>query len=278
MILSNLRSIFFFVATLVITAYTHVAQPLVTRESACFVETAYSLDPLEQFEVLVVGPLQLTNIAAVLVLILAVYAFLLANFNPNLANNYDYVMNALYQLTRSIVKENIYMKKQQYFANLFYLFLIILLCNMVGLIPYSFTVTSSFVVTFFLALGAFIAINLISVTLHRWELAGSFLPTGSPLAISPFLVFIEAVSYFARVFSLSIRLFANMMSGHALLKILSGFSWSMLQSRSLLVAVAVFPWLIVTTITFLELLISFLQAYVFSILVSIYLNDAINVH
>lgn len=123
-----------------------------------------------------------------------------------------------------MARENIYIRKQQYFAVLFYLFAVLLLANLVGLIPYSFTVTSSFVVTFFVALTHFLGINLVGVVKSRWLIANMFLPSGSPLPITPFLTFIEAVSYIARVFSLSIRLFANMMSGHALLKILIGFS------------------------------------------------------
>jgi ATP synthase subunit 6 len=98
------------------------------------------------------------------------------------------------------------------------------MANMVGLIPYSFTATSSFVITFFLALSYFIGINIISVFKNKWTTPNLFLPSGVPLAIAPFLILIEMVSYFAKVFSLSIRLFANMMSGHALLKILIGFS------------------------------------------------------
>jgi F-type H+-transporting ATPase subunit a len=104
------------------------------------------------------------------------------------------------------------------------------------------------------------------------------LPSGAPFAIAPFLIFIEAVSYIARVLSLSIRLFANMMSGHALLKILIGFSWTLLTSGSLLIALSLFPWLIVTVVMFLELLIAFLQAYVFAILVTIYINDILTFH
>jgi ATP synthase subunit 6 len=94
----------------------------------------------------------------------------------------------------------------------------------------------------------------------------------------PFLIFIEAVSYIARVLSLSIRLFANMMSGHALLKILIGFSWALITSGSLLVLIAAFPWAIVTAVMFLELLIAFLQAYVFTILVTLYIGDVLTFH
>jgi ATP synthase subunit 6 len=104
------------------------------------------------------------------------------------------------------------------------------------------------------------------------------LPSGVPLGIAPFLIIIEIVSYFAKVFSLSIRLFANMMSGHALLKILIGFSWTLLGTISYYTIIALFPWILVTVIMFLEALIAFLQAYVFTILVTIYINDVLTDH
>lgn len=133
-------------------------------------------------------------------------------------------MRTLYILVRGIVKENLYLRNQQYFIILLYLFFTLLLANLVGMIPFSFTITSSFVVTFFIAATHFVAINHIAAIRHQWRTNDLFLPTGSPLLITPFLILIEAVSYIARVFSLSIRLFANMMSGHALLKILIGFA------------------------------------------------------
>jgi ATP synthase subunit 6 len=112
---------------------------------------------------------------------------------------------------------------------------------MVGLIPYSFTVTSSFVITFFLALSHFTGINIIGFFKTQWETANLLLPSGVPLAIAPFLILIELVSYVAKVFSLSIRLFANMMSGHALLKILIGFSWGLLATGSVYMILAILP-------------------------------------
>ena len=202
----------------------------------------------------------------------------LGSFNFNLTNNYDFGIKCIYQLLQSMVKENLYIKKQQYFSVLFYLFLTLLLANLIGLLPYSFTVTSSFIVTLFLSLMHFVGVNVIGITRHNWELNNLFLPSGAPLAIMPFLIFIEAVSYIARVLSLSIRLFANMMSGHALLKILIGFSWALLTSGSLLILLAAFPWAIVTAVMFLELLIAFLQSYVFTILITLYIGDVLTFH
>merc|ERR1712159_223117 len=101
---------------------------------------------------------------------------------------------------------------------------------------------------------------------------------GAPLALAPLLVMIELVSYSFRVISLSVRLFANMMSGHCLLKILAGFGWKMLSLGGIFVILHLFPVLVVFLLTGLELAIAFLQAYVFTILTCIYLNDAINLH
>jgi ATP synthase subunit 6 len=237
-------------------------------------------DPLEQFEVLALPLLNggLTNLSALLALNVLIMSIWFANYSVQIRNNYDFALRTLYMLVRSMVRENLSIAKQQYFTVLFYLFFTLLLANLVGMVPYSFTITSSFIVTFFLAMAHFIAINHLAVVKHGWNVMDLFLPAGAPLAIAPFLIFIEAVSYVARVFSLSIRLFANMLSGHALLKILIGFSWALLASGSAMVLLAAFPWVIVTAIMFLELLIAFLQAYVFTILITLYINDVLNMH
>jgi len=140
-----------------------------------------------------------------------------------------------------MVSENLYIGKQQYFTALFYLFFTVFLANMLGMLPFSFTITSSFVVTFFLALTYFLGLNLIAIIRYGWEVLNLFLPAGAPLVIAPFLIFIEAVSYVARVLSLSIRLFANMLSGHALLKILIGFSIALIAAYPVMPILAALP-------------------------------------
>jgi ATP synthase subunit 6 len=239
-------------------------------------------DPLEQFEIVSLVRFfkvtLLNSIAVTWAALLSLFTLALALYSLKSTNNYAYVVRSLYQLVCSIVRENLYIRKQQYFTVLFYLFGMLLLANLVGLLPFSFTATSSFVVTLFLALTHFLGVNLIGVTRHQWELNNLFLPSGAPLVIAPFLILIEAVSYGARALSLSIRLFANMMSGHALLKILIGFSWIMISSGSMMIVLALVPWVIVTAVMFLELLIAFLQSYVFTILVSLYINDVLTFH
>lgn len=241
--------------------------------------------PLDQFEIftlwfywsgigLPVGLTIITNLTIILwfnvFLIRVLFSVL---YDKGKLNTWQLVLIEIYNLVKSIVVSNTSLKRQQYFTILFFLFIFILVSNIVGLIPYSFTTTSSFVITFFLALSHFTGINIIGFFKTKWETFNLLLPSGVPLAIAPFLVLIELVSYIAKVFSLSIRLFANMMSGHALLKILIGFSWGLLTTSSVYILLAILPWILVTVIIFLEALIAFLQAYVFTILVAIYIND-----
>lgn len=128
----------------------------------------YFIDPLEQFEVLSFLPYgTLNNLGAVLILNVILMTILFASYNINVTNNYDFALRAIYQLVRSIVKENLYIRKQQYFTVLFYLFITLLLANLIGLIPFSFTVTSSFVFTFFVSLIHFSGVNLIGASRHQ---------------------------------------------------------------------------------------------------------------
>ena len=240
------------------------------------------VDPLEQFEtVSVIAGLSttlFTNLGVILILNTGIMYLFYTNLLYSESNTYAYSAININELIKTMLRENIYIKKQQYFTIIFYLFNTLLIANLVGLLPFSFTITSSFVVTLFLSLTHFLGVNIVGGNRHKWQLNNLFLPSGAPLAIAPFLIFIEAVSYVARIFSLSIRLFANMMSGHALLKILIGFAWTLLSSGTIFTLLFIFPWLIVTAVTFLELLIAFLQAYVFTILVTLYINDVLTFH
>lgn len=246
--------------------------------------------PLDQFEIFAlffywsginmpVGISVITNLTVILFLNVFFIRLMFSTiFDKGNFNVWEFLMREIYDLVKSIVKSNTSLKRNQYFSVLFYLFIFILISNLVGLIPYSFTSTSSFVITFFLALSYFIGINVIGIFEHQWQISNLGLPGGVPLLIAPFLILIELVSYIAKVFSLSIRLFANMMSGHALLKILIGFSWGLLTAGPLYMVVAILPWIIVTVIMFLEALIAFLQSYVFTILATIYINDVLVEH
>jgi ATP synthase subunit 6 len=129
-----------------------------------------------------------------------------------------------YQIILGLVKENVGDKGLKFFPLIFTTFMLMLGCNVLGMIPYSFTVTSHLIVTFTTALAIFAGMNIIGILKHRKHFLSLFFPPGSPVALAPLLVIIELVSYVFRVISLSVRLFANLMSGHTLLKILAGFS------------------------------------------------------
>ena len=165
-----------------------------------------------------------------------------------------------------------------YFPMLFTIFCFIFFCNLLGMVPFSFTVTSHIAVTLGLAILAFFGINVIGIKTHGFHMLSLFLPPGAPIALAPLLVMIELVSYSFRVISLALRLFANMMSGHCLLKILAGFAWTMLSAGGLLTVAHILPLIVIFAIVGLELSIAFLQAYVFTVLLCIYLNDAISLH
>jgi F-type H+-transporting ATPase subunit a len=240
-------------------------------------------DPLEQFEVFNYKYLFLTNLHLYALGVCGLICFLLFFFGdyPECASNKPNIVlfrDKTFYFIADLIKENLNVKAILFFPVIYLTFLFILLANLIGMIPYSFTVTSSAAVTFFFSITFFVGITLVGYTAHKDTLFQILLPSGVPLIIAPFLILVEAVSYFARVFSLGIRLFANMMSGHGLLKILGSFVWAMLLHSFHPLMFYIFPLAIVLVVTLLELAIAFLQAYVFIVLVSVYLNDVICIH
>ena len=155
---------------------------------------------------------------------------------------------------------------------IFTLFMFVLFCNMVGMIPYSFTVTSHIIVTFMLATLVFVGVTIIGFITHGIKYLELFVPKGVPIVLLPLIVIIEIISYLSRPVSLSVRLFANMMAGHTMLKVFGGFVVSLGLLGGWL------PLSFSVALTGLEILVAFLQAYVFAILTCIYLNDALNLH
>ena len=241
---------------------------------------AYS--PLEQFEIFKIGYFSILNNSTIFMLfsfVVLIYFFMyMQNTCLIIPNPWQQVLELPFQFIKNIVTENINIKYQVYFPYIFLYFLSILCYNLFGMIPYSFTVTSHLILTFYLALSAFIGINILAVKKNNIAIFNLFLPKGVPTVIMPFLVLIELVSYIARVFSLAIRLFANMMSGHTLLKILAGFSWTILSASNFLLIFSIIPTIIILIVTFLEVAIACLQAYVFVILLCIYINDVLHLH
>jgi F-type H+-transporting ATPase subunit a len=186
---------------------------------------------------------------------------------------YDFVLNLVNEQISSASS-----MKQRFFPLIFVIFTFLLFCNLIGMIPYSFTITSHFIITLGLSLSPFIGITIVGFQTHGLHFFSLLLPQGLPLPLAPFLVLFELISYCFRALSLGKRLFANMMAGHSLVKILSGFAWTMLSMGGIMYLAHLAPFLIIFALTRLELGVAILQAYVFTILIYIYLNDAINLH
>jgi F-type H+-transporting ATPase subunit a len=177
-----------------------------------------------------------------------------------------------YEFVAGMVRDNVGDAGKKYFPFVLTLFVFILLCNLLGLVPYSFTPTSHIIVTFSMAIVVFAGVTVIGFIMHGVHFLEFFVPKGVPFVLLLLLVPIEIISYFIRPFSLSIRLFANMLAGHTMLKVFGGF----VVMLGVLAGWA--PLAFIVVFTALELLIAFLQAYVFAILTCLYLNDAIHLH
>jgi F-type H+-transporting ATPase subunit a len=176
-----------------------------------------------------------------------------------------------YEFIARLVSDNIGKDGKPYFSLIFTIFMFVLFGNFLGMLPYSFTFTSHIAVTLSMALVIFVLVTIIAFFKHGIRFFSFFLPAGVPIFLAPLMIVIEVISYFTRPFSLSIRLFANMMAGHTLLKVVGGFVFP-------LGILGFVPLAGLVAITGLEFLIAFLQAYIFTILTCIYINDAINLH
>jgi len=243
--------------------------------------------PLEQFEIIPLcffffGNLFVfTNASfflSIVILILIIFFYFICFNNSIIPNRWQSVIEITFDFVYNIVFEALHLKGGKYFAFLFCTFVFVFSCNILGMVPYTFTVTSHIVFTFCLGMTTFLGINIIGLKLHGIHFFSLFLPPGAPLILAPLLVPIELISYIFRVVALSVRLFANMMAGHTLLKILATFAWKMLTFGGVFLFIQLFPLFIIVAITGLELAIAFLQAYVWTTLTCLYLSDALNLH
>jgi F-type H+-transporting ATPase subunit a len=242
---------------------------------------ALELHPLEQFKIEPLIPLHIggldvsyTNsalfmtIAVVLITALLVLGTKRGALVPG---RWQSVAEMSYEFVADMVETNAGHGAEPYFPFVFTLFMFVLFSNFLGLIPYSFTVTSHIIVTFALAAAVFIGVTIIGFAKHGGHFLRLFVPEGVPMILLFLLVPIELLSYFIRPFTLSIRLFANMLAGHTMLAIFGGFA----ASVGLL---AVLPVALDVAIMALEVLVAALQAYVFAILTCLYLRDALHLH
>ena len=238
-------------------------------------------NPLEQFEIQTLIPIRLgnldisfTNSSAFMVLAVAAVAIIMilaVRPRASIPGRWQILAELSYEFIARLVSDNIGKDGKPYFSLIFTIFMFVLFGNFLGMLPYSFTFTSHIAVTLSMALVIFVLVTIIAFFKHGARFFSFFLPAGVPIFLAPLMIVIEVISYFTRPFSLSIRLFANMMAGHTLLKVVGGFVFP-------LGILGFVPLAGLVAITGLEFLIAFLQAYIFTILTCIYINDAINLH
>ena len=242
----------------------------------------HGFDPMHQFEIQRILPLNIggldvsfTNSALFMVIVvIAVSLMTIASMSGRalVPGRMQSIAELSYEFVANMVRENAGSAGMKFFPFVFTLFMFILFANMIGMIPFSFTVTSHIIVTFVLAIVVFIGVTIVGFVKHGAGFLRLFAPSGAPMVLMPLLIVIEVISYLTRPVSLSVRLFANMLAGHTMLKVFASF----------VVMLGVWggwlPLAAMVAFTGLEFLVAFLQAYVFAILTCIYLNDALHMH
>ena len=242
-----------------------------------------STNPMHQFNVYRIGPeislgnvdISFTNASLFMIIsALAIISVFFAGTRRKavIPTKIQLLTELSYTLVSKMISDTAGSKAKPYFPFIFSLFMFVLFCNMLGMLPYSFTVTSHIIVTFALAAVIFVGVTIIGFVNHGVGYLKLFIPSGVPVVLLPLIVIIEIISYLARPVSLSVRLFANMMAGHTMLKVFGGFVISLGIIGGWL------PLSFTVALIGLEVLIAFLQAYVFAILTCIYLNDALNLN
>lgn len=240
-----------------------------------------SQGPLAQFMIKKIIPLNFggvdvsfTNSSLAMVAAVVLVSFFLVfsmRRGALVPGRWQIVAEMTYEFIANMIRDNVGQEGRRYFPFIFTLFTFVLAGNIIGMVPYSFTFTSHIAVTFGLAIVVFIGVTLIGFIKNGVKFFGFFLPHGVPWFLAWLIIPIEILSYLSRPVSLSLRLFANMTAGHTMMKVFAGFIF-------LLGVAGVAPLVMVVALTGLELIIAFLQAYVFTILTCVYLNDALHMH
>jgi F-type H+-transporting ATPase subunit a len=238
--------------------------------------------PLEQFEItpfvhFEVGSVDLafTNSSLAMVITIAVITLFLTlsvNTRSIIPSRIQLISELSYGFIAQLLKDTVGEQGRKYFPFVFTIFMFVLIGNMVGMLPYSFTFTSHIIVTFALAAIVFIGVTILGFAKHGMHFFSFFVIPGLPWYMLPLLIPIEVISYLSRPISLSVRLFANMLAGHTLIKVFAMFVITMPFYSGVL------PLAFIVALTGLEILIAFLQAYVFAILTCLYINDALHLH
>ncbi len=238
--------------------------------------------PLEQFTIKPIVPLNLGSLdvsfsnsaafmamAVIMTVLVMVWGMRRQSMVPGRLQS---VAEILFEFVSGMLKENVGEEGRRYLPFVFSLFMFVLLGNLLGMIPYGFTYTSHIVVTFGLAVIVFVAVTVIGLLRHGLHFFSLFVPAGAPWWLLPILVPIEIISYLSRPISLSVRLFANMLAGHTMMKVFAGFVIALGFLGGWL------PLALIVALTGFEIGVAILQAYVFSLLTCIYLKDAVHLH
>lgn len=249
--------------------------------------------PLEQFNIVtyfnlyipILGRMNITNITIYLIVIFVIIIFLtklyinlnfkyiggqwhiITNNNRIKKNKFTNFIALIFSFWEDQVKEMLGEKGTKYLPLIQAIFIVILTCNIIGLIPYSYTLTSQYIICVTLSISIFVGITILGIYLHKLSFFSLFVPSGVPIFILPLIIIIEFISYLSRVISLSVRLCANLASGHILLKIIATLGCK-LPSFFLFV-----PFSVIFLLFGLELGVSLIQAYVFTLLSLIYIKD-----
>jgi F-type H+-transporting ATPase subunit a len=245
-------------------------------------------NPMEQFQIhrmsdMAVGgwDAAFTNSALfMLIALAAITVFMVGGMAgaQRVPGRWQAAVESVYEFIRNMAHDNIGPEGRKFVPFLFSLFMFVLACNLLGMIPGAFTVTSHIAVTFALAMVVFLMVIVVGLARHGLHFFSLFLPHGVPAVLIPLVLVIEVISFLSRPVTLGVRLFANMTAGHVLLKVFAGFVISMGAAGGLLAAGSVLPLVMTVALIALEFLIAVIQAYVFAMLASIYLNDAVNLH
>ncbi len=247
------------------------------------------MDPLHQFQInpilqiVIAGyDVSFTNSAFFMVVAAAlIYALLVFGMSGRalVPGRLQSLAEIFYEFVANMVRDNAGHDARPYFPFVFAIFMFVLFGNLVGMIPFTFTFTSHIIVTFTLAATVFVFVTVLALMKHGLHFFSFFMPHGAPVALAPILIPIEVISYLMRPVSLSIRLFANMMAGHTMLKVFAGFTVMMISGLGAVGFLAgIVPLAINIALTGFEFLVAFLQAYVFSILTCLYIRDALELH
>jgi F-type H+-transporting ATPase subunit a len=248
------------------------------------------ISPLEQFEVVPLAQLtvpllgdavfSLTNLGFYALLAVALIAafHLLGGSNALVPTRWSLAVESSYHTLHGMVKEQVGSAYEVYLPFVYALFWFVLVTNLIGNVPYAFTIGTSAVVAIGLSFTIFFGVTILGLARHGQHFFSYFVPAGTPLPLVPLLILIEVVSYTSRAISLGVRLFSNMMAGHTLLAILAGFLWSGLTSGVLLALVTLLPLVLFLALIGLEIAVSLIQSYVWVVLTTIYLKDALDLH